>query len=97
MNYKRVQRGNIKRTNLQREELPYRLREDDSLGGLHLDFCRLHLLVKDLLMLAVPLLLLLLFALPLRLVPVQLVLRFGVQLLWQQRFLGEAEDDTNSH
>lgn len=41
-------------------------------------------------MLAVPLLLLFLLALSVRFVPVQLVLRLGVQLLWQQRLQGEA-------
>ena len=41
-------------------------------------------------MLTVPLLLLFVFALPLGLVAVQLVLRLGVQLLWQERLQGEA-------
>lgn len=42
-------------------------------------------------MLAVPLLLLFLLALLLGLIPVQLVLRLGVQLLWQERLQGETE------
>lgn len=42
-------------------------------------------------MLAVPLLLLFLLALPVGLVPVQLVLGLGVQLLWQERLQGEAK------
>lgn len=42
-------------------------------------------------MLTVPLLLLLLFALPLGLIPVQLVLRLGVQLLWQERLQGKTD------
>jgi len=55
------------------------------------DLGGLHLFVKDLLVLTVPLLLLFLFALPLGLVAVQLVLRLVVQLLWQERLQGKTE------
>lgn len=56
----------------------YRLWQYDSFCGLQRNLCGLHLFVKDLLVLAVPLLLLFVLALPLGLVPVQLVLRLGV-------------------
>lgn len=71
--------------------LQYRLGQYDSFSGLQRDLRGLHLFVKDLLVFTVPLLLLLLLALPVGLVPVQLVLRLGVQLLWQERLQGKAE------
>lgn len=69
----------------------YRFRQDDSFGWLQRDLRGLQLFVKDLLVLAVPLLLLLLLALPVGFIPVQLVLWLGVQLLWQERLQGEAK------
>lgn len=67
-----------------------RLGQYDSFSRLQRDLRGLHLFVKDLLVFTVPLLLLLLLALPVGLVPVQLVLRLGVQLLWQERLQGKA-------
>lgn len=69
----------------------YRLWQYDSFSGLQRDLRGLHLFVKDLLVLTVPLLFLFLLAFPLGLVPVQLVLRLGVQLLWQERLQGKTE------
>lgn len=73
-----------------RSPFQYRLWQDDSFGGLQRDLRGLQLFVEDLLVLAVPLLLLFLLALPVGFVPVQLVLWLGVQLLWQEGLQGEA-------
>lgn len=69
----------------------YRLWQYDSFSRLQRDLCGLHLFVIDLLVLTVPLLFLLLLAFPLGLVPVQFVLRLGVQLLWQEGLQGETK------